>query len=136
MQLLRSAPILKTEKKLHYQDCRYELPVTESISDSSGIHLRKENNETVPNTIVARFLSTCQQELPFRDPTSAVGLEIFRIPNFYHSLDIPVTAPLSYSYYTQNYKYCHNSVNTGDIRYLSAYLGTTDDTVYQGIRRI
>ena len=29
-----------------------------------------------------------------------------------------------------NYKYCHNSVNIGDI---SAYLSTTDITVYQGI---
>ena len=34
------------------------------------------------------------------------------------------------------YKYCHNSVNNGDIRDLSAYLGTTDNTVYQAICRI
>jgi len=37
---------------------------------------------------------------------------------------------------TKYYKYCHNSVNNGDIRDLSAYLGTTDNTVYQGICRI
>ena len=33
----------------------------------------------------------------------------------------------------ENYKYCHNSVNIRDIRDISAYLSTTDITVYQGI---
>jgi len=32
-----------------------------------------------------------------------------------------------------HYKYCHNSVNIGDIRDVSAYLSTTDITIYQGI---
>ena len=36
----------------------------------------------------------------------------------------------------RRYKYCHNSVKNGDIRDLSAYLGTTDNTVYQAICRI
>ena len=32
-----------------------------------------------------------------------------------------------------DYKYCHNSINIGDIRDVSAYLSTTDITIYQGI---
>ena len=34
------------------------------------------------------------------------------------------------------YKYCHNSVNIRDIRDISAYLSTTDITVYHGIYSI